>query len=102
VAVVEPGLADVDRLRGLTRWFPLVTVPSAEILRDLLEDRERRWRRSWLSACALYAASGLSDPALDVASPGGVETWMTLGSHDESDIVHETLTGLRERRWSGV
>jgi hypothetical protein len=102
VAMLEPGLADDERLRSLSRWLPIAPASPLAIVRDLLEDRDHRWRRSWLTACALYAASGLSDPALDVGTPGGMESLMMLQSHDESDIVHETLTGLRARKPSGI
>jgi HEAT repeat protein len=101
VAMLEPGLTDGERLRGLSRWFPIASASPLAIVRDLLEDGEHRWRRSWLTACALYALSGLSDPTLDVGTPGGIESLMKLQPHDESDIVHETLAGLRARRPSG-
>ena len=61
VAVLDPN--DKERLTILSRRFPLpLTTPQAVIV-DIIEDRDGRWRRPWITACALLAAEGM--PALD-------------------------------------
>jgi hypothetical protein len=78
------------------RTFPVPRASRHEVLLDLVEDREGRWRRPWIAACALYAAAGMAPVDLEtvtVAAEGVV-----LGVDGDADIVRETLAGIRERR----
>ena len=68
-----------------------------EILLELVQDRDGRWRRPWVKACALYTASGISTAELDATSTAAVAELTELGA-DEDQIVHETLAGIRHRR----
>ena len=52
VALLEPRLSDRDRLKALARVFPISPCPQPELLLDLVADRDDRWRRPWIAACA--------------------------------------------------
>jgi hypothetical protein len=95
VAMLEPGWSDRERLTALVRTFPVARRSPDAWLVDLVTDPQRRWRRPWLAACAVYTASGM--PAVDLdAVAAGTET----PEHDgegAAAIVHETLAGVRRR-----
>jgi hypothetical protein len=97
VTLLEPGLTPEVRLRVLTRTFPIPprTVPA--IVLDLVEDHDVRWRRPWIAACALLAASDMPELGLDALTLGiTADTWHRESQEDA--IVHETLAGLRRRQ----
>ena len=54
LAIVQPGLADGQRLRGLPASSP--ATDRVGTLRDLVEDPDDEWRSPWLRACAILAA----------------------------------------------
>ena len=61
--VLRTDLSEAERLRLLERVLPRPIENRARVLVDIAEDREQRWRASWLQACALYeAASTNSHP----------------------------------------
>ena len=96
VPLLEPGMADSERLSLLERWVSVPLVSRDSLLNDLIEDSAHEWRRPWLMACAMFFAAAGSHPAavfVNDAADGG-STW---AGHVEASIVHETLAGLRER-----
>lgn len=44
--LVEPGWSATTRLAGLERWLPRLRPSAVEVLHNLVEDREARWRRT--------------------------------------------------------
>ena len=69
VALLEPRLSDRERLNMLARTFPVPPLSRRDILLELVQDRDGRWRRPWIKACALYTASGISEEELEVVGP---------------------------------
>jgi HEAT repeat protein len=95
VALLEPRLSDGERLSSLLRTFALPAADGRELLLDLIEDLDDRWRRPWLSACAIYAAWSISEiDDLEIADLAP-EDRITSGA-DESGIVPETLAAIRD------
>jgi HEAT repeat protein len=94
VALLEPGVSDRERLNTLTRTFPLAALGQREVLLELIQDTDGRWRRPWVKACALYTASGISNAELEAVIAATVTT-SSDGGHDDEHIVHETLAGLK-------
>ncbi len=94
VALLEPRLSDRDRLTALSRTFPLAAIGGREILLELVQDSDGRWRRPWVKACALYAASGTPEIELD-AITAAAGAALVESPDDEDWIVLETLTALR-------
>ena len=94
VALLDPGLSDRERLDALARSFPLGPASTNDILIDLVRDPDRRWRRPWIRACALYTASGIGehDRAAIVAA---ADDALASVSTDENVIWTETLTYVR-------
>ena len=97
VALLEPRLSDRNRFNALARTFPLRPLDQQAILLDLVEDRDDRWRRPWIKACALYIASATSDEGLEAVTAATVASLIGIESED-TRIVHETLAGIQHRR----
>ena len=98
VALLEPGLSErraPERTRGT---FPIAPLGQHELLLELVQDRDGRWRRPWIKACALYTASGMSDVNLDALTTTVGETLSVSEPDDDDRIVHETFTALRLRQ----
>ena len=71
IPVVRTDLSESERLRLLEQVLPRPVNDRAHVLVDIAEDREGRWRSSWLQACALYeASSNNSHPAPRVETSG--------------------------------
>jgi hypothetical protein len=98
IAVLEPGRSDRERLSALARWFPVARRDRSDIVSDLILDADDRWRRPWISACALYTAANSSDPDLESRAIAAAEATTTSVARDESNIVVETLAGVLHRR----
>jgi hypothetical protein len=96
MALLEPAWSAGDRMRALARWFPLPEVGIDEVLRDLVADPSDRWRRPWLTACALMARANIEGQHFRDPAPAAVRT---PGGENEGtmDIVGETLAGIRSR-----
>jgi HEAT repeat protein len=94
IALLDPGLSDRERVSALSRWYPVAPSTHRDLLLDLVQDREDRWRRPWITACALYAASEMS--SFDIEAAAVQRTKPVAG--DEDGIVQETLAGLLRRR----
>ncbi|MEO8692755.1 MAG: hypothetical protein ABI658_04510 [Acidimicrobiales bacterium] len=97
VALLEPGLTPDAQLRALTRSFPIAPSTVPVIVRDLVEDRDSRWRRPWIAACALLAASEMPEVGLDALTLDLAADPLPTESR-ENAIIHETLAGLRRRQ----
>jgi hypothetical protein len=97
VALLEPQLSDRERLHALARTFPVSALSEREVLLELVQDRDGRWRRPWVKACALYTAAGVSDTELETIATAAHASLSTVGT-DEDHIVHETLAALERRR----
>ncbi len=97
VALLEPELSDHERTRLLVRSFPVPPATPRTVLLELATDRDGRWRRPWITACALLTAAETPElgfeslaRAVDEGSPvddPSAETW----------IVHETLLAIGRR-----
>jgi HEAT repeat protein len=94
IPMLEPGRSDRERLNALARWFPIAPRNRPDILVDLVLDTGDRWRRPWISACALYSASTMSDIDLEALATAAAVS----DPDDEDGIVHETLAGVLRRR----
>jgi len=97
VVLLEPGLTPEARLRVLTRTFPIPSTSVSAIVLDLVEDHDVRWRRPWIAACALLAASDMPEFGLDALTPG-ITADTRHRESQEGAIVRETLAGLRRRQ----
>lgn len=98
VALLEPELSTDERLTILTRWFTISPTTPYGVLVDLAEDRDDHWRRPWISACALLAASGM--PEFDAKTLATVRA-RVAGVDDFDDhfqIVRETIAGIVVRQ----
>jgi HEAT repeat protein len=96
VALLEPRRSNGERLHALDRTFPLPPLGPRAALLELVGDRDGRWRRPWIKACALYTASAISEAEFDAIAAATVDDEQS----DDADerIVHETVTGLQRRR----
>ncbi len=101
VALLEPRLSDRERLTALSRPFPVPPLSQCEVLLELVQDRDGRWRRPWVKACALFTASGMSETDLAAITVAVTASLADAGT-DEERIVHETLTGIEHRRLDPV
>ena len=98
VVVLERGRSEVDRLNALARWFPIGPATRQQILMDLAGDETRRWRRPWISACALHTAARSASVDFDQVSASAT----ARSDRDHDGIIGETLEGLRARRSIGA
>lgn len=73
------------------------TERAAVALLELVQDRDGRWRRPWVKACAIYTASGISEAELEAITAATVDSPIANGT-DEERIVHETLAGIHHHR----
>lgn len=67
LALLDPVLTVDDRARALARSMVLALVSTEELLVDLVDDPQGRWRRPWLSACAVLAAVEVGLPVAELA-----------------------------------
>jgi hypothetical protein len=94
LALIDPSLTPTERLRALIRRFPRDPRPTAEVLRDLVEDEHDRWRQPWLRACAFHTAADL--PIVGTAAlAAGIERSRSKRPGD--DLLVETSLGLASR-----
>ena len=100
VALLEPRLSARERLNVLVRTFPLSPLGQHDVLLELVEDRDGRWRRPWVKACAIYTAAGISDTELDRVSVAAAA--LAAAGTDDHQIVAETLAGIHDRRLDRV
>ncbi len=95
-AILDPALVPHERLRLLEREFALPSLDAPEILRDLIDDPDRRWRRPWIAACALVIVAHDEGAAATRLALGSAMSGRELDG-DESTIVGETIDGFRRR-----
>ena len=95
-AILDPALLPHERLRLLEREFALPSLDAPEILRDLIDDPDRRWRRPWIAACALVVVAHDEGAAATQLALGSAMSGRELDG-DESTIVGETIDGFRRR-----
>jgi hypothetical protein len=95
VALIEPRLSDTERLSALLRTFTIPAANQHELLFELVHDPDDRWRRPWLSACAMYTAWKISGPAVVESELRDDVSWPTNRGDDESSILHETRAEIR-------
>ncbi len=98
MAVLEPGLSVEAQLRALSRTFLVAPATHRSVVRDLIEDRDARWRRPWVTACALLVVSDTPEVGLDTLSVNGMDGTPDEEFREEIEIVHETFTGVRRRQ----
>ena len=92
--LVEPAWTMADRRRALSRWFPLPGSSTEEVLRDLVDDPADRWRRPWLTACALVVMANTTPPSTPMPALDRMRSSTVARDHS---IVDETLAGIRRR-----
>ena len=102
VALLDPRLSDRQRFAVLARTFPIPVLSQRETLLELVEDRDGRWRRPWVRACALYTASEMSGAEFDLIAAAGSASASGRDANADDDIVDETLVGIRARRVDGA
>lgn len=56
VPVVRIDLPETERLQLLRRVISIPAAERADVLAEIVEDKENRWRSPWLQACAVYEA----------------------------------------------
>jgi HEAT repeat protein len=96
VALLEPRWSSRERLHALERTFPLPPLDARAALLELVGDRDGRWRRPWITACALYTASSISEAEFDAIAAATADD---ARSRDTDElIVEETMTGIQHRR----
>jgi hypothetical protein len=96
IALIEPGLPAVERLRLLTRGLGGPALPPTAILHDLVADPRDMWRSSWLSACALATAlNGGGD--LDPSGLGLDRAPWVEAANAGSSVLREMLSGVPRR-----
>jgi HEAT repeat protein len=98
LALLEPGLSTQERLRLLGRWFPIPPLTPQTVLLELAEDRDGRWRRPWITACALVAGADMPEPGLELLARAAVEESVVTEIDDPMWIVRETLIAIRRRQ----
>ena len=97
VPLIEPGLLPADRFRALGRWAPLPPASLTAVLADIIADPDDRWRRPWLTACALLAAADSNDEALMALVHARSVVHGELHRElfrDDTSIVDETLDAI--------
>jgi hypothetical protein len=97
LAVLEPRASAAERLASLTRWFPLPPVAPESVLIDIVDDPDDRWRRPWLTACALLAGADSPDLGLEHLAETVRES-PDDERRNHSHIVSDTIAGIRRRR----
>ena len=96
--LLEPELSARERMRLLVRSFPVQPAAPRVVLLELVEDRDGRWRRPWITACALLAAAEMPELGFE-ALTRAVDQESAHGEGDEqARIVHETLAGINRRQ----
>ncbi|HEX3087292.1 MAG TPA: hypothetical protein VHQ23_01465, partial [Ilumatobacteraceae bacterium] len=97
LALLEPRASLADRHASLTRWFPLPSISPETVLIDVVEDPDDRWRRPWLTACALLA--GADSPELGLEHLAETLRESPVEEHRHHwHIVSDTIAGIRRRR----
>ena len=93
IPMLEPGLSERAQLHTLTQWFPLPPLGRHEILLDLVADHDDRWRRPWLTACAVWTAAAGSDADLDAVTTAA-SARLVVSDGAEWSILAETVAGV--------
>ena len=101
VALLDPELSPTERLKRLARWVPVPSVTTQAALVDIVEDREDRWRRPWIRACAFAAGADMSE--LIGWEPESTEfsTRVIDDVDGHVQIMWETVVAIRQRRGQG-
>jgi HEAT repeat protein len=98
VALLEPDLTADRRLGILTRWFPVTPSTPQSILLSLAEDLDDRWRRPWITACALLVAADVEGFDLEVMTRTANHRYAADDGDDRGQIVRETIAGIDRRQ----
>jgi HEAT repeat protein len=98
VALLEPDSSPSERLTMLSRWFTTLPATPASVLVDIAHDPDHRWRRPWLTACAILAGADFPDLDLEELALSAMDRSPTAHNAGQADIVLETITAIRRRR----
>ena len=98
VTLLEPELSAQERMRLLSRSFPVPPATPRTVLLDLAKDRNDRWRRPWITACALLAGSNMPDVGFDLLARTLSEKPHVGDDDDHRWIVEETLVAMVQRQ----
>ena len=98
VTLLEPELSAPQQMRLLVRSFPIPPATPRTVLLDLAEDRDDRWRRPWITACALLAAADMPELGCEALAWPLAEQSPVDDRDDQTSIVQETLVAIARRQ----
>lgn len=94
LVLVEREWSAARRARALERWVTMADADLPGVLSELIHDPADRWRRPWISACAIRTAH-LAE--LDHLIPWEL-AHAEVPHTDEASIVPETIRAIAARR----
>lgn len=97
-AILEPEPTATERLGMLGKWFPMSPATPESVLVELAADRDGRWRRPWITACALLAAVEMPELGLEGLVSSATDGSPGADRDDHTQIVQETMEALHRRR----
>ena len=95
VALLEPGLTATDRLLRIRGALEIERLDRSAVLRELVEDDDRRWR-PWIKACAVHVAAVIAPGQVDALATAAKAS--TTTRTQEASVLHDTIAGLRARQ----
>ena len=88
-----------QRVERLTRWFPVSPATPHSILSELIEDPDDRWRRPWITACALLVvAADITTLDIEAMTRAASQRFAADGGDEHGQIVRETIAGIDRRQ----
>ncbi len=97
VVLLEPELSAHERMRLLVRSFPVPPATPRTVLLEFAEDRDGRWRRPWITACALLTAADGPELGFEAMARAVAEESRVADADGQTWIVHETLAAIGHR-----
>ena len=101
VVLLDPGLSAHERLRLLVRASTGAPTIPRTMLVELAEDRDDRWRRPWITACALLTAADTPEGGFEALARTVAHESAVGEADDQTQIVRETLVALGLRQTAG-
>ena len=98
VALLEPDVTADQRVELLTRWFPVSPATPHSIVSELIEDPDDRWRRPWITACALLVAADMTTLDIEAMTRSASQRFAADEGDEHGHIVRETIAGIDRRQ----